>query len=82
MANFDRIVEQTFSFEGGFQNYTSDNANYSCGQLAGTNNGISAIALQQYLGYCVTESDVRAVTKAKAKEIYRKQFWTPITEIK
>jgi len=78
MANFSKIINRTFSFEGGFQNYPTDQANYSCGQLVGTNMGISAVALQDYLGRCVNVNDVRSVTKATAEAIYKKKFWDDI----
>jgi len=79
MANFDPIIERTFDKEGGFQQYADDKANYSCNVLVGTQNGISATALQAYYGRCVTIADIKGVTKSLAKEIYKKNFWNPIS---
>lgn len=79
MASFEPILEKTFNFEGGYQNYESDSANYtSSGKLVGTNRGISAIAYQQYLGYEPSVDDMMAITPAIAKNVYRKLFWNKI----
>ncbi len=79
MANFITIVEKTFDFEGGFQQYSTDRANYnSKGELIGTNMGISAIALEQYLGYPPSVADVKAIDKKLAMHIYKKLFWDKI----
>ena len=79
MANFIPIVEKTFKFEGGFQQYSTDSANYnSRGELIGTNRGISAIALEEYLGFPPSVADVMAITKELAIKIYKKLFWDKI----
>jgi len=79
MANFIPIVEKTFKFEGGFQQYPTDSANYnSRGELIGTNMGISAIALEEYLGYPPSVEDIKAVDKELAMRIYKKLFWDRI----
>lgn len=78
MADFQAIVDKTFKFEGGFQNYATDSANYSCGNLIGTNRGISAIALQTYYGRCVNEADVRAITHDLAVKIYKQNYWDKV----
>lgn len=79
MANFEKVVSKTFKFEGGFQQYPTDKGNYnSLGQLIGTNHGISAIALEQYLGRPTTVEDIKSLTVADAKKVYKKLFWDKI----
>ena len=79
MANFTPIFESTEGWEGGYQNYASDNANYtSSGNRVGTNRGISAIAYEQYLGYEPTVADMKAITRERAKAVYIKLFWNKI----
>lgn len=79
MANFSPIFQKTEQWEGGYQAYSSDVANYtSSGKLVGTNRGISAIAYQQYLGYEPSISDMKAITREIAENVYRKLFWDKI----
>lgn len=76
MANFSTIVNKTLNFEGGYQAYPNDSANYtSTGQLVGTNRGISAIAYESYLGFPPTASQMQAITPGIAKAVYKKLFW-------
>jgi len=76
VANFTTIVDKTLNFEGGYQAFPNDSANYnSLGQLVGTNRGISAIAYETYLGFPPTVSQIRAITPAIAKAVYKKLFW-------
>lgn len=79
MSAFDSIVKKTFSFEGGYQNFANDTANYnSLGQLVGTNRGISAIAYEQYLKRPPTVADIKAITEGTAKAVYKKLFWDKV----
>lgn len=76
MANFATIVDKTLNFEGGYQAFPNDSANYnSLGQLVGTNRGISAIAYETYLGFPPTATQIHAITPAIAKAVYKKLFW-------
>ena len=76
MANFTPIFEKTEGWEGGYQNYVSDKANYtSSGSQVGTNRGISAIAYENYLGYEPTIADMKAITRRIAEKVYRTKFW-------
>lgn len=76
---FDYIVAKTLNFEGGFQNFANDSANYTrSGKLVGTNRGISAIAYEQYLGKEPTVADIKAITPEIAKAVYYKLFWLPM----
>lgn len=79
MSAFDEIIDKTFTFEGGYQNFANDTANYnSLQQLAGTNHGISAIAYEQYLKRPPTVADIKAITKDIAKAVYKKLFWDKV----
>lgn len=79
MSAFDDIIDKTFTFEGGYQNFANDTANYnSLQQLAGTNHGISAIAYEQYLKRPPTVADIKAITKDIAKAVYKKLFWDKV----
>jgi lysozyme family protein len=79
MADFAPIFKKTEGWEGGYQNYPEDKANYtSSGDLVGTNRGISAIAYEQYLGREPSEYEMRAITQQIAEVVYRKLFWNKI----
>lgn len=76
MANFIDIVDKTLNFEGGYQAFPNDSANYtSTGSLVGTNRGISAIAYETYLGFPPTVSQMKAITPQIARAVYKKLFW-------
>jgi lysozyme family protein len=84
MADFYKIVAPTLKFEGGYGNRPDDPGNYCTvwrngkayrGALVGTNHGIAAPTLQTYLGRCPTVAEMKALTKEKAIEIYKKIFW-------
>lgn len=78
MADFNSIVLKTFNFEGGYQAFPNDTANYCNGKLIGTNRGISAIAYQAYYGVCPTVEQMKALTKEQAIAIYKKSYWDVI----
>lgn len=60
--------------EGGYQAMPADVGNYACGNLVGTNMGVSAVAWQQWQGRCPTVSDMRNLTPADALAFYR-WYW-------
>lgn len=79
MADFEPILKHTFKWEGGYQNYANDTANYnSLGQLVGTNRGISAKAWESYFKKPPRIEDIKAITPELAKKIYKKNYWEPI----
>jgi lysozyme family protein len=79
MADFTPIYKSTLKWEGGYQNYASDKANYTrSGRLVGTNRGISAIAYEQYLGHEPSIEEIKAITPQIAEKVYRKLFWNKI----
>lgn len=75
MANFAPIVDKTFKFEGGYQVFPNDSANYYNGKLIGTNRGISAMAYGDYLKREPSVAEVKAITPEVAKAVYKKLFW-------
>jgi lysozyme family protein len=79
MANFNNAIKFVLAKEGGYQSHPNDRGNYnSQNELIGTNMGISAPVLERHLGRVPTEQDMKALTQATAKEIYRRNFWNPI----
>lgn len=76
MATFSAYLPLLQQVEGGFQKLSDDPGNYnSLGELAGTNYGISARFYESILNKPPTESDMRAITKAQAENIFRVYFW-------
>jgi len=75
MANFEKIVQISFNWEGGYSAYSNDSASWCDNKLIGTNRGISAIAYKGYYGYCPTVAQLKALTEDQAKAIYKKLFW-------
>lgn len=72
--DFDQSFERLIGHEGGFQADPADRANWVTGvigkgELRGTKYGISAMS---YPG-----EDIRNLTLARAKELYRRDFWGP-----
>ena len=72
--NFDQAFERLIGHEGGFSDRREDRGNWTSGhvgvgQLNGTKYGISAMT---YPG-----EDIAGLTLARAKEIYRRDFWGP-----
>ena len=78
MADFNSIAKTTFKFEGGFQAFANDTANYCDGKLVGTNHGISAVAYKGFYGKCPTVEQMKALTIDQAKAIYKKNYWDVI----
>lgn len=76
MADFSIAYEVVSRAEGGYQRISNDPGNYnSLGQLVGTNWGISAPIYEQYLGAPPTEAQMRSMSSATARNIYRNVFW-------
>lgn len=70
-SNFDAALGVTLVYEGGF----SDNPHDPGGA---TNLGITGRTLAAWRGHSVTSADVKALTRAEAAAIYRKQYWDAI----
>lgn len=79
MANFNNAVRFVLAKEGGYQSHPNDTGNYnSAKELVGTNLGISAPVLERHLRRPPTADDMKNLTMATAKAIYRKNYWDPI----
>ena len=84
MADFNSFISQIEDkFEGGYQNLRNDNGNWTGGKvgvgtLVGTNHGIAAPTLSQWLGRTATISDMKNLSKEDAKKIYKSLFWDRI----
>ena len=79
MANFTLFIPILQKIEGGFQQLSGDKGNYnSLGQNAGTNYGISARFYEGVIGRPPTVADMKAITKSKAKSLYKKYFWDAV----
>ena len=72
MASFQIFQATLKTIEGGYQAIVADNGNYnSLGQLIGTNHGISAIALEEYLGRVPSVSDMKNLSYSTALIIFK-----------
>lgn len=79
MADFNTAYNIVAGHEGGYQNNPADRGNYnSKGHLVGTNWGISAPVYESWIGRPPSYTDIRTMTRATAKEIFRKNFWDEI----
>ena len=76
MANFNSYLPLLQQVEGGFQDNPKDRGNYnSRDQLIGTNFGISTGFYEGIIGHPPSVSDIKAITKSRAAELYRRYFW-------
>ncbi|MEO0733930.1 MAG: glycosyl hydrolase 108 family protein, partial [Bacteroidota bacterium] len=79
MASFDVAYQLVARAEGGYQNLRSDGANKnSRGEWVGTNWGIIPATYERATGQVPSEADMRALTKAEARAMFRRLFWEPI----
>ncbi len=78
MADFNTAVQQTLKFEGGYSNNPADKGNYYNGILVGTNYGVSAPVLAQYLGRTPSVDDMKNLTQQEAIAIYKRGYWDPL----
>lgn len=60
--------------EGGYQNRPDDSGNYACGQLIGTNMGVSAVALRDWWNRCPTQAEMQNLTQQDAFNFYAWYF--------
>lgn len=73
--NFPAVMEEVFRHEGGLSMIRSDPGNWTGGKvgvgaLRGTNFGIASHAHPNV--------DIKNLTKAQAREIYRRLYWNPV----
>ncbi|WP_084698299.1 glycoside hydrolase family 108 protein [Muricoccus aerilatus] len=68
---FDACLDHVLAAEGGFVNNPADPG-------GATNLGITRRTLSDFRDVEATEADVRALTRAEAREIYRARYWIPM----
>ena len=70
-STFDHAFDLVIVHEGGFVNHPSDPG-------GATNLGITRVTLSGWLGRPASVADVRNLTKAAVKPIYRRQYWNVV----
>ena len=81
MSKADEIIDIILKHEGGFQMMPEDAGNYNSeGDLVGTNFGISAPVYEKYIGKVPSVSDMENITEEEARDIYKKDYITPVTK--
>ena len=83
MADFKIAFRRTGIFEGGYTDDPNDNGNWTggvkgIGALIGTNHGVSAPVLSEYLGRTATVSDMRTLSLEVTEKIFRRNYWDKI----
>lgn len=75
-AMFEDLMPSVYKWEGGYQNNPKDSGNFTkSGKLIGTNKGISAKILEEYLGKEPTEEDMKALTDSDVYFIYKEKYF-------
>lgn len=70
-ANADWAVTKILISEGGYVNHPEDDG-------GPTNKGITLATFRRYIKPKATISDLKALTTAQAKDVYRQRFWNSI----
>jgi lysozyme family protein len=78
MADFATAYKIILGIEGGYQSNPNDDGNYACGALVGTNYGISAPTLQDWIGHCPSVTEMQLLEESVAMAIYKARFWDRI----
>lgn len=78
MASFDSSLSKVKQAEGGYSSDIRDSGNFVDGQLVGTNWGISAPVLKQWLGHTPTADEMKNLDWPTAQAIYKKYYWDQI----
>jgi lysozyme family protein len=60
--------------EGGYQAFPNDIGNYACGNLIGTNMGVSAVAFSDWIGRCPTVAEMVNLEQQTAFNFYSWYF--------
>lgn len=78
MANFNLFSPKLARYEGGYENYPNDSANFVNGVDIGTNHGISAQAYYHFYGVIPTVDDIKSITIDQANQIFKTNYWDKI----
>jgi lysozyme family protein len=80
-SSFEEAQKLVKNFEKGYSSDKKDRGNYvktKWGKrFVGTNYGISAPVLMEYLGRVPTQEDMKKLSYKEALEIYKKKYWEP-----
>jgi lysozyme family protein len=84
MADFSQAQAFVKVAEGGYTDDPRDNGNWTGGRinqgtLIGTNHGISAPVLSDWLGRTATVSDMKNLSYQTALQIYKKNYWDALS---
>ena len=71
----DKLIKSVFKAEGGYSDDPKDTGNYYNDKFIGTNHGISAPILAEYLKREPTVEDMKALTTEQANEIYKVNYY-------
>jgi lysozyme family protein len=67
-SNFDKCLELVLAHEKGFVNHPSDPGGM-------TNLGVTAAVWQEWVGHPVSEKEMRNLTPAMVKPLYKRKYW-------
>ena len=76
MATFEKSQKIVGINEGGYQNDPQDDGNWYMGLLIGTNLGIAAPTLADYLGRTPAVHEMKNLSRSTAELILKHNFWT------
>lgn len=71
----NELIDSVFRAEGGYSNDKGDTGNYYNGIFIGTNHGISAPVLANYLGRTPSVQDMKNLTQDEAREIAATNYY-------
>lgn len=81
LKTMSNVVDTILKHEGGYQNDRNDAANKnSKGEWAGTNYGITPAVYEEEYGKAPSASDMKKLSKDKARSIYEKRYVKPVKE--
>ena len=76
ITNFDTCLDHILLSEGGFQKDERDPGNANGGM---TNLGCTKATWEEYVGHPVSEADMRNLTKADVKPLYKRKYWDKVS---
>jgi lysozyme family protein len=74
-SDFNEAQKIVKTVEAGYSDDRGDTGNYYKGRFIGTNHGISAPILADYLGKTPTRSDMENLSYETALDIYKRDYW-------
>lgn len=69
--NFDKCLDMVLEHEGGYVNHPDDPGGR-------TNMGITQNTYESYLGRCVSEQEMKDMSKLDVAAIYKKMYWDKV----